>query len=106
MNKGHDFIRKARITLTNIAKEINIEQLNEVPAGFNNNIIWNMGHLIATHQSVCYRKAGIDTVVDADLVNMYAPGTHPERFITEEEVERILDLFVTTLDQFEQDQQT
>jgi len=103
MNKGHDFIRKARITLTNIAKELSIEQLNEIPTGFNNNIIWNMGHLIATHQSVCYRKAGVDTVVDADFVNMYAPGTRPERFITQAEVERILELFVTTLDRYELD---
>jgi len=106
MNKGHDFIRKARITLTNIAKELSIEQLNEIPAGFNNNIIWNMGHVIATQQSVCYRKAGVDTVVNADFVNMYAPGTRPERFITEAEVTQILDLFVTSLDRFELDQQT
>jgi hypothetical protein len=65
-----------------------------------------MGHLIATQQIVCYRRAGVDTVVDADFVNTYAPGTRPERFITEEEVLRIQELFVTSLDCFEQDMQT
>ena len=103
MNKGHDFIRKARVVLTNIAKELSIEQLNEIPTGFNNNIIWNMGHLIATQQIVCYRRAGADTVIDAEFVNMYAPGTKPERFITEEEVLRIQELFFTSLDQYEVD---
>jgi hypothetical protein len=103
MNKGHDFIRKARLVLTNIAKELSIEQLNEIPTGFNNNIIWNMGHLIATQQIVCYRRAGADTVVDAEFVDMYAPGTRPERFITEEEVLRIQELFFTSLDRFEVD---
>lgn len=106
MNKSHDFIRKARLVLTNTIKELSIEQLNEIPAGFNNNIIWNMGHLIATQQIVCYRRAGVDTVVDADFVNAYAPGSRPERFIAEEEVLRIQELFVTSLDRFEQDMQT
>jgi len=103
MNKGHDFIRKARLVLTNTAKELSIEQLNEIPTGFNNNIIWNMGHLIATQQIVCYRRAGVDTVVDAEFVNMYAPGTRPERWITEEEVLRIQELFFTSLDRYEVD---
>lgn len=103
MNKGHDLIRKARLTLSNIAKELSIEQLNEVPAGFNNNIIWNMGHLIATQQIVCYRKAGIATFADAEFVDMYAPGTRPERLITPEEVLHIQELFFATLDRYEQD---
>ena len=106
MNKSHDFIRKARLGLVNTIKELTIEQLNEIPQGFNNNIIWNMGHLIATQQVVCYRRAGIETVVDADFVNTYAPGTRPERFISQEEVLQIQELFVTTLDRFEQDIQT
>ncbi|MFD0749798.1 DinB family protein [Mucilaginibacter calamicampi] len=103
MNKGHDFIRKARLAMTNITKELSIAQLNEIPAGFNNNIAWNMAHLIATQQIVCYRRAGIDTVVDAEFVDTYAPGTRPERFITEEEVLRIVELFSTSLDRYELD---
>ena len=106
MNKSHDIITKARLGLINTINELTIDQLNEIPQGYNNNIIWNMGHLIATHQVICYRRAGIDTVVDADFVNTYAPGTRPERFITPEEVLRIQELFFTTLERFEQDLQT
>ena len=105
MNKSHDFIRKARLVQINIIKELSLEQLNEIPAGFNNNIIWNMGHLIATQQVVCYRRAGVETVVDTDFVNAYAPGSRPERFITADEVQRIQELFFTSLDRFEDDLQ-
>jgi len=103
MNKGHDFIRKARLALTNITKELSIEQLNQIPTGFSNNIIWNMAHLIATQQIVCYRRAGVATVVDTEFVDAYAPGTRPERLITEEEVLRIQELFFTSLDRYELD---
>jgi len=106
MNKGLDFIRKARLGLINTSNELSIEQLNYIPQGFNNNIIWNMGHLIATQQAVCYRRAGIEPVADADFINAYAPGTRPERFITSEEMIRIQELFFTTLERFEQDLKT
>ena len=106
MNKGLDFIRKARLVQINTINELTIEQLNEVPKGFNNNIIWNMAHLIATQQIVCYRRAGVEPVLDADFINAYAPGSRPERFISAEEVAGIQELFFSTLDRFEQDLQT
>lgn len=106
MNKGLDFIRKARLVQTNTINELTIEQLNEVPKGFNNNIIWNMGHLIATQQIVCYRRAGVEPMLDADFINAYAPGTKPEKFVTAEKVASIQELFFSTLDRFEEDLQS
>lgn len=106
MDKGLDFIRKARLVQINIINELTIEQLNEIAKGFNNNIIWNMAHLIATQQIVCYRRAGVEPVLDAEFINAYAPGSRPERFISAEEVARIQELFFSTLDRFQQDLQT
>ncbi len=105
MKKGLDFIRKARLVQTNIINELGIEQLNEIPKGFNNNIIWNMAHLIATQQIVCYRRAGVEPVVDAAFIDAYAPGTRPEKLVSAEEITQIQELFFTTLDRFEQDLQ-
>ena len=34
-------------------------QLNEIPPGFNNNIIWNLAYLIACQQGVCYFCGGL-----------------------------------------------
>ncbi|PJJ79748.1 DinB family protein [Mucilaginibacter auburnensis] len=105
MNKGLDFIRKARLVQVNTIKELSIEQLNQIPKGFNNNIIWNMAHLIATQQIVCYRRAGVEPILDADFINAYAPGSKPEGPVKSEEIARIQELFFSTLDQFEQDLQ-
>jgi len=106
MNKGLDFIRKARTVLTNTINELTTEQLNQIPKGFNNNIIWNMAHLIATQQIVCYRRAGVEPILEADFINAYAPGSRPEKFVSAEDVALIRELFFSTLDRFEQDLQT
>jgi len=106
MNKIIEIIQKPRVGLAATIEGLTIEQLNEIPARFNNNILWNMGHLVATQQIVCYRRGGVEPIVDAEFINTYAPGTRPEKFITAEELQRIQELFVTTLEQFERDLQT
>ncbi|WP_407635809.1 DinB family protein [Solitalea canadensis] len=37
-----------------------IDQLNKVPAGFNNNLIWNIGHEIVAQQALIYKSSGLE----------------------------------------------
>jgi hypothetical protein len=46
-------IKTLRTTLLTLVENLTINQLNEVPEGFNNNIIWNLAHLTAAQQGVC-----------------------------------------------------
>ncbi len=50
MNNKIEKIKKTRRFLLNLVSELSTDQLNEIPPDFNNNIIWNMGHLIAAQQ--------------------------------------------------------
>ena len=86
-------------------KDLDIDQLNKIPPGFNNNIIWNIAHLIAGQQGVCYIRAGLKTWVEEDFFNAYKPGTKPLSRKDEEQVEKIKELFFSTLDILEQDYQ-
>jgi len=102
MNKAIEIIRNPRhLILETIG--FSMEQLNKVPAGFNNNIIWNLGHMIASQQGIMYKRAGLETVVTEDFFNAYKSGSKPERFISEAEYSEIKDLFFTTLDRLEDD---
>jgi len=105
MTKAIEIIKLPRIALLKAVEELTIEQLNEIPEGFNNNIIWNLAHLVATQQNICYKRAGLDIVIDDQFFTPYLPGTKPERFITAEEVETIKGLFFSTFDQLEADLQ-
>ena len=52
-----DILRQPRIKILEELQNFSLEQLNDIPAGFNNNIIWNLGHMIAAQQGVCYAFA-------------------------------------------------
>ena len=39
-------------------KQYSLAQLNKIPEGFNNNIIWNIAHTVVTHQLLLYKMTG------------------------------------------------
>jgi hypothetical protein len=103
MNKNIESIRGPRKLLIELTKELSTEQINKVPAGFNNNIIWNMGHLISAQEGVCYKRSGLELKTDEIFFQSYRPGTKPEGFVDNDEVERIKTLLLSTLDELEAD---
>jgi hypothetical protein len=74
-----------------------------VAEGFNNNIIWNLGHMIATQQGMSYRRAGLPTIINDDFWEKYRTGSKPDGLADEKEIVQIKHLLFTTLDKFEND---
>jgi hypothetical protein len=106
MTKTIEFIRTPRKLLIGLIEGLSTEQLNQVPAGFNNNIIWNMGHLIAAQEGVCYKRSGLELKTDEAFFQAYRPGTKPEGFVGSNEVERIKTLLLSTLNELQSDYDT
>ncbi len=71
MNKNIDYIKKGRNYLFDAIQNISVAQLNEIPVSFNNNIIWNLAHMMAAQQGVCYLRAGAQLVVEEKYFNDY-----------------------------------
>lgn len=103
MNRQIDSIRQTRAYLLEQIRGLSTEQLNIIPSGFNNNIIWNLGHMIAAQQGICYARPGIPLVVEDAFFQAYKPGSRPAQFAGPEEVELIKELLFSTLDQLETD---
>jgi hypothetical protein len=103
MNDQIEIIKKTRAYILDLVKELDIEQLNKIPAGFNNNIIWNLGHLVAAQQGVCYVRAGLKPRVDEDFIDKYKKGSRPERLSDGEELKKIKELFFSSLDVLKHD---
>ena len=82
---------------------LSVEQLNHIPEGFNNNIIWNMGHLIASQESIMYKRSGQVINVDQEFVDAYKNGSKPSAKIEANEIQNIKDLMLSSLDKMEQD---
>lgn len=103
MKKDLDDVRKIRQSVLKSLKELSTEQINKIPAGFNNNIAWNLGHLIAAQQGICYKRSALPMKIADDFFDMYKPDTTPKQSIDDATINEIKSLLVTTLDQFEQD---
>jgi len=96
-------LKKIRLVSLQLMQDLSIEQLNHIPQGFNNNILWNAAHLIAAQQGVCYMRAGLPTMISTDFYNAYKPGTKPTAPLGQEEINYIKELLLTSIDQFEAD---
>lgn len=106
MKESIDIIRGARKFLLTVIEGISIEKLNEIPAGFNNNLAWNVAHVIANQQILCYRNAGVKPVIEDEFIDKYKTGTRPEGFMDEKEFKAIKEYLLSTIDKFREDSAT
>jgi len=80
-----------------------LEDLNKIPEGYNNNMIWNIGHIVVTAQLLAYKLSGLPMMVSDDLVNKYKKDTKPEGDISQAEVDEIKALLFSTMEKLEAD---
>lgn len=83
--------------------DYSLEALNKIPTGFNNNLIWNIAHIVVVQQMLVYNLSGLPMMVSRDMVEKYKRGTRPDAPVAQEEVEKIRQLLTTTIDQTEAD---
>lgn len=96
-------IKKTRNYLIEGIQEVSADMLNKVPEGFNNNMVWNLAHLIAAQQGICYIRSGRDIVVEEKYVAPYRPGTKPERYVDEDEIVEIKKVLLSSIDKLNED---
>lgn len=72
------------------------DQLNKTPAGLNNNIIWNVAHVIAVQAAYLYGKNNLASSIDAQLVADYANGTFPKEYVSQQDIDAIKQLAITS----------
>jgi hypothetical protein len=80
-----------------------LDQLNKVPDGFKNNLIWNIGHIVVAQQALIYKASDLHGYVSKELFELYKPGTKPTRQILEAEVHELKSLLTSLLQQTESD---
>ncbi len=84
-------------------EQYNLDQLNAIPAGFSNNLIWNIGHIIVAQESLVYRGSHQVMSISEELINAYKPGTRPLRPVSKEEASQLNDLLIAQITRTETD---
>jgi len=82
---------------------LTIEQLNEIPTGFNNNIAWNFGHMVVSFQMIVNMRAGKELKIDKEYITKYQRGSKPETFIGWEEIDFLKSEAIRLIEELEQE---
>lgn len=103
MNPVLETQKTIREILLQLIDHHSLEQLNKIPQGFNNNIIWNVGHCVAAQQTLVYKLSGLPTMVSEDFIAKYRKGTKPEGDVSEDEVNEIRTFLLSTFEKTKND---
>jgi formate dehydrogenase maturation protein FdhE len=103
MNQTFEITRTSRKIVSQFLDYYSLEQLNKIPEGFKNNLIWNIAHIAVTQQLLVYKFSGLPMLVSDELVQKYMKGTKPELDATQADIEEIKSLLSKTIDQTEED---
>ncbi|WP_194767010.1 DinB family protein [Tamlana sp. I1] len=103
MDFTFEVLQNTRRIFQGIIENNSLEDLNKIPNGFNNNIIWNIGHIVVTQQLLVYKLSGLDMGVSSEMIDKYRKDTKPELPVSQQEVVEIKGLLIPTLEKTKDD---
>lgn len=80
-----------------------LEQLNKIPEGFSNNLVWNLGHIIVSQQGLVYRLSGLPMNVSPEMMETYKNGSKPTGTTTQAEVNELKLLLFSLMEKTKED---
>lgn len=86
-----------------LIESYSLEQLNKIPEGFSNNLVWNLGHIIVAQQGLVYRLSGLPINVTDEMNEKYRNGSKPSGTTTQAEVDELKALLFSLLEQTKED---
>lgn len=103
MTATFEITNHSRKILLKFLDNYSVEQLNKIPPGFNNNLIWNIAHIVVSQQMMVYRLSGLPMMVSDELVSKYKRGTRPEADASRKEIDEIKSLLFSTIEKTAKD---
>ncbi|MDE0536419.1 DinB family protein [Tenacibaculum sp. L6] len=103
MNKQFEVLKRSRELVLKRIEGLTTGQLHTIPEGFNNNIAWNVAHLVVTQQLLHYKLSGLNCLAPDELIEEYRKGTFPTKEFTEEEFEEVKELLLGLPDTLQED---
>ncbi|HWS60465.1 MAG TPA: DinB family protein [Flavobacterium sp.] len=93
----------SRNLVSKILENHSLEQLNKIPEGFNNNMIWNIAHIVVTQQLLVYKLSGLPMLFSEEMIEKYKKGTKPERDATQADIDEVKSLLFSTIKKTKED---
>jgi hypothetical protein len=84
-------------------EKYSLAQLNTIPEGFSNNLIWNIGHIIVAQQGLVYKASNLPMNISDALYEQYKNGTKPSQATTQAEVDELKALLTPLMEKTKRD---
>ncbi len=68
MEQVFELNRISRKMMAPFLENYTLDQLNQIPPGFSNNLIWNIAHVVVTQQILVYKLSGLPMLISDELV--------------------------------------
>jgi len=79
------------------------ELLFKIPAGFNNNIIWQIGHCISSQQRHMYMRSGLPMYISKEFMESFKIGSSPRSWKIKPDINELRNLLIDTVNHLESD---
>ena len=94
-------LKERRMRLLAMTEPLTVKEYNLIPFGFNNNIIWNMGHMLLVSEKFLYRNTTYDTPVHAFETALFTKCSKPEQAVNDYGISLIRQALAETIPVFE-----
>jgi len=96
-------LRASRARLLHLLETIDQDLLFQIPVGFNNNIIWQIGHCITSQQRHMYMRSGLPMHISEAFMEAFKIGSSPSSWKMTPDVDEIKCLLLDTVDHLASD---
>ena len=103
MDWTFDVVLKNRKIMASFIDAFTLENLNKVPEKFNNNLIWNIAHLVVTQQLLTYNLCGLPMQISEELVEKFKKGSKVTGDASQDDVNEIKKLLFSTIEKTKKD---
>ena len=94
LTKSIDLLKKERELIFSLIDNLSDEQLLIIPSGYKNNILWNIGHILITQQSLHYFLSRLEMYISREMMQTFRTGTSPTDWKTQPDIDEIKKLFL------------
>ena len=95
--------RQIRTSIVAAVEGLSARQLHAMPTGFDNNVAWNLGHILVVQQRLLYGTSGLPLSVSEEMIPLYLPNTSPADWETEPDAEALVPMLMAQQEQLEAD---
>lgn len=81
-----------------ILKNTPKEELLKIPKGYNNNIWWNIAHVVSTQQGLVYSLSELPIQIPQEFKDKFKKGTVPDGTATDAEIAEAKALLFSTIE--------